>query len=106
MCVCQELSMSAARNAKADKALQDKLQALLSYLLREEDNKYCADCDAKGTTKIECYFELYINISHRNNYAIWIIHQCCLCSNTMDFMNILRYCCYLLRGSKTGPLLL
>lgn len=27
---------------------QEKFQAILSSLLREEDNKYCADCDAKG----------------------------------------------------------
>ncbi|RNA06154.1 stromal membrane-associated 1-like isoform X1 [Brachionus plicatilis] len=27
---------------------QEKFQAILSALLREEDNKYCADCDAKG----------------------------------------------------------
>lgn len=42
------MSNSSYRNAKADKQLQDKMQALLSHLLREEDNKYCADCDAKG----------------------------------------------------------
>lgn len=28
--------------------MQEKYQAVLSQLLREEDNKYCADCDAKG----------------------------------------------------------
>ncbi len=27
---------------------QEKYQAVLSSLLREEDNKYCVDCDAKG----------------------------------------------------------
>lgn len=27
---------------------QEKFQAVLSALLREEDNKYCADCDSKG----------------------------------------------------------
>ncbi|CAF0943041.1 unnamed protein product [Brachionus calyciflorus] len=27
---------------------QEKFQAILSSLLREEDNKYCADCDSKG----------------------------------------------------------
>uniref|UniRef100_A0A914WXB9 Arf-GAP domain-containing protein n=1 Tax=Plectus sambesii TaxID=2011161 RepID=A0A914WXB9_9BILA len=30
------------------KAEQDRLQALVVDLLREEENKYCADCDAKG----------------------------------------------------------
>ncbi|XP_022091343.1 stromal membrane-associated protein 1-like isoform X4 [Acanthaster planci] len=38
-----------SKNAK-DKAknIQEKYQMILSRLLREEDNKYCADCDAKG----------------------------------------------------------
>ncbi|KAK6179425.1 hypothetical protein SNE40_011788 [Patella caerulea] len=30
------------------KALQEKFQAVLSSLLKDEDNKYCVDCDAKG----------------------------------------------------------
>lgn len=34
---------------KAQK-LNEQHQAILSKMLREEDNKYCADCEAKGTT--------------------------------------------------------
>jgi len=30
------------------KLIQDKCQSILTDLLREEDNKYCVDCDAKG----------------------------------------------------------
>ncbi|KAK2579693.1 hypothetical protein KPH14_011040 [Odynerus spinipes] len=30
------------------KQIQDKCQNLLSQMLRDEDNKYCVDCDAKG----------------------------------------------------------
>jgi len=30
------------------KALHDKNQMILSGLLRDDDNKYCVDCDAKG----------------------------------------------------------
>jgi stromal membrane-associated protein len=28
--------------------LQEKYQAILNAMLREEENKYCADCDSKG----------------------------------------------------------
>lgn len=34
---------------KAQK-LNEQHQAILSKLLREDDNKYCADCEAKGAT--------------------------------------------------------
>ena len=30
--------------------LNEQHQAILSKMLREEDNKYCADCEAKGAT--------------------------------------------------------
>jgi len=30
------------------KQIQDKCQTLLTSMLRDEDNKYCVDCDAKG----------------------------------------------------------
>ncbi|XP_071481613.1 stromal membrane-associated protein 1-like isoform X1 [Diadema antillarum] len=35
-------------HSEKDKKHQEKYQAILSRLLREEDNKYCVDCDAKG----------------------------------------------------------
>lgn len=31
------------------KLIQEKCQTLLTQMLRDEDNKYCEDCDAKGT---------------------------------------------------------
>jgi len=30
------------------KLIQEKCQTILSQMLRDEDNKYCVDCDAKG----------------------------------------------------------
>ena len=30
------------------KLVQEKCQTLLNEMLRDEDNKYCVDCDAKG----------------------------------------------------------
>lgn len=30
------------------KQIQDKCQSLLNAMLRDEDNKYCVDCDSKG----------------------------------------------------------
>lgn len=30
------------------KQIQEKCQTLLTQMLRDEDNKYCVDCDAKG----------------------------------------------------------
>ncbi len=29
--------------------VQEKYQAILSSMLRDDDNKYCVDCDAKGS---------------------------------------------------------
>jgi stromal membrane-associated protein len=40
--------MSVKSDKDRQKALQDKHQAILSELLKQEDNKYCVDCDAKG----------------------------------------------------------
>ncbi|XP_071807621.1 uncharacterized protein [Asterias amurensis] len=40
--------MSSRNQKDKTKNIQDKYQSILSRLLREEDNKYCADCDAKG----------------------------------------------------------
>ena len=38
--------------SKADKEklklVQDRCQTYLTDLLKDEDNKYCVDCDAKG----------------------------------------------------------
>ncbi|XP_052256595.1 stromal membrane-associated protein 2-like isoform X2 [Dreissena polymorpha] len=40
--------MSTRGEKERQKAQQEKFQAILSNLLKDEDNKYCVDCDAKG----------------------------------------------------------
>lgn len=40
--------MSSKAEKEKLKQLQDKCQTLLTQMLRDEDNKYCVDCDAKG----------------------------------------------------------
>lgn len=40
--------MSSKADNEKQKLIQDKCQIILGNLLREEDNKYCVDCDAKG----------------------------------------------------------
>jgi len=42
------LNMAAKSEKDKQKALHDKNQMILSGLLRDDDNKYCVDCDAKG----------------------------------------------------------
>lgn len=41
--------MSSKSEKEKQKQIQEKCQAVLSQLLRDEDNKYCVDCDAKGS---------------------------------------------------------
>ncbi|KAK0052118.1 stromal membrane-associated protein 1-like isoform X2 [Biomphalaria pfeifferi] len=40
--------MSSFKEKEKAKEQQEKFQAILSALLKDEDNKYCVDCDAKG----------------------------------------------------------
>ncbi|XP_013776810.1 stromal membrane-associated protein 1-like, partial [Limulus polyphemus] len=40
--------MSNKSERERQKQIQEKCQTILAQLLREEDNKYCVDCDAKG----------------------------------------------------------
>lgn len=44
-------AVTMATRSEREKAqkLNEQHQAILSKMLREEDNKYCADCEAKGT---------------------------------------------------------
>uniref|UniRef100_U5EWU2 Putative gtpase-activating protein n=1 Tax=Corethrella appendiculata TaxID=1370023 RepID=U5EWU2_9DIPT len=40
--------MSSKKETERSKQIQEKCQNLLSKMLRDDDNKYCVDCDAKG----------------------------------------------------------
>ena len=42
--------MSTRSERDRQKALQEKHQAILAKLLKDDDNKYCVDCDAKGVS--------------------------------------------------------
>ena len=45
--------------------LNEQHQVILAALLREDDNKYCADCEAKGTAPpLTC---LTLSISHHRD---------------------------------------
>lgn len=40
--------MSTKLEKERVKLIQEKCQQMLNEMLRDEDNKYCGDCDAKG----------------------------------------------------------
>lgn len=50
-------------NSKAErertKQIQDKCQHLLNEMLKDDDNKYCVDCDAKGEVLIPYYERIF-----------------------------------------------
>ena len=42
------MSNKARAEKEKEKVTQQKVQAILGGMLKEEDNKYCVDCDSKG----------------------------------------------------------
>lgn len=45
-------STASRKENERTKLIQQKCQTLLTQMLRDEDNKYCVDCDAKGKRDI------------------------------------------------------
>lgn len=52
--------MTSRLEKERSKQIQEKCQNLLIEMLRDEDNKYCVDCDAKGSC-VNCIF--FSNVS-------------------------------------------
>lgn len=46
--LCEIRTMSSKAERERIKQIQDKCQRLLNEMLKDDDNKYCVDCDAKG----------------------------------------------------------
>lgn len=46
--------MSTRSEREKAQKLNEQHQAILSKMLREDDNKYCADCEAKGNYITQC----------------------------------------------------
>ena len=42
------MASTSKKDTEKQKLVQDKCQLILTQMLRDEDNKYCVDCDAKG----------------------------------------------------------
>lgn len=47
--------MSSKLEKEKQKQIQDRCQRLLTQMLKDEDNKYCVDCDAKGNCSLYYY---------------------------------------------------
>ncbi|XP_078672427.1 uncharacterized protein LOC144911848 isoform X2 [Branchiostoma floridae x Branchiostoma belcheri] len=62
--------LKAEKDREREKKLNEKHQAILAQLLREEDNKYCVDCEAKGPRWASWNLGLFLCIRcagiHRN----------------------------------------
>lgn len=51
--------MSSKSEKDRAKQIQDRCQNILMQMLKDEDNKYCVDCDAKGT-RIFSFFGVFL----------------------------------------------
>jgi len=64
--------MTTRQERDKNKGLQDRHQMILTQLLKDEDNKYCVDCDAKGEFRIIYKYspDLITSKCQINNYSV------------------------------------
>lgn len=43
--------MTSKAEKDKQKQIQDRCQSLLNQMLKDDDNKYCVDCDSKGKSQ-------------------------------------------------------
>lgn len=44
--------MNSRSEKERAKQIQERCQRLLNEMLKDDDNKYCVDCDAKGNVSV------------------------------------------------------
>ena len=70
------------------KLIQDKCLAILTTMLKDDDNKYCVDCDARGKSDklsaagfyvavLTCPANIYNYVGHC--LLLPILYTCCMC---------------------------
>ena len=73
-------SSNSNRRAKMEKErekqVQDRLQVLICEMLKDEDNKYCVDCDSKGLSNSYVMIDAFIWLVPS---YLWVQHRKCKC---------------------------
>lgn len=83
--------MSSKSEKDRAKQIQDRCQNILMQMLKDEDNKYCVDCDAKGTRIfpfLVANFSMYL-LECTSNKVIYIVYQC-FYTTYIEFVSIIE----------------
>lgn len=71
---------SKAKDAAAK--LHEKHQTILADLLRDEENRFCADCKAKGKNLYQIMYIIYSIICSKGNLSLYsivgLLHMLCM----------------------------